>query len=248
MKNLITRIHSTAQPIIISFIGAAVLALSSAAQAQEGAIRKNLPKNMPNLPKITEVRSTPITGLYEVTFEGNDVLYTNADGRYLIEGQLMEVASKRNLTAEREEKLNFIPFEKLPLADSITIVRGNGSRKMAVFADPNCGYCKRFENDLLKVDNVTVHVFVYPILGADSIKKAENIWCAKDKGKVWLDWMTKNQTIPSADGCDTSAIKRVVEFGRQKRISGTPYTLFANGKKANGAISLAQIERSLAAN
>ena len=131
-------------------------------------------------------------GLFEVRV-GTDLFYTDAEGNFLIQGHLIDTKLQRNLTEERIDKLLAIDFDALPLKDAFTIVRGNGKRKMAVFEDPNCGYCKRFERDLQKVDNVTIYMFLYPILGPDSTDKSRNIWCAKDKAKAWLDWMVRDQ-------------------------------------------------------
>src|SRR5665647_3162947 len=168
--------------------------LATAAQAQEAAIRKNLAERLPQLQKIDEVRKTPMAGLYEVRV-GLELFYTDADGNYLIQGRMIDTHDQRDLTEERQNKLMAIDFSTLPIKDAFTIVRGNGKRKIAVFEDPNCGYCKRFERELQKVDNVTVYMFLYPILGPDSADKARNIWCAKDKGKAWQDWMVRDQAL-----------------------------------------------------
>ena len=212
--------------------------------AQEAAIRKNLSERLPNLPKIDEVSKTPMNGLFEIRM-GNDVMYSDAEGNFLIQGALIDTKQKRNLTEERVDKLSAIPFDQLPLKTAFTQVRGNGKRKLAVFADPNCGYCKRFEKDLQKLDNVTIYHFLYPILGEDSKTKSKNIWCAKDKAKVWNDWMI-NGTTPPAINCDASAIDSIVAFGQKNRITGTPLLLFANGSRVPGAVPMAQVEKILA--
>jgi thiol:disulfide interchange protein DsbC len=124
-------------------------------------------------------------------------------------------------------------------------VRGNGKRKLAVFEDPNCGYCKRFERDLQKVDNVTVYMFLYPILSADSTAKSRNIWCAKDKATAWMDWMVRDQ-VPATATCDTSALNRNIEFGKKHKITGTPTLVFADGSRVPGAINAQQVEKFLA--
>ena len=142
-------------------------------------------------------------------------------------------------------KVNFLDFAALPLKDAFTIVRGNGKRKIAVFEDPNCSYCKRFERDLQKVDNVTVYMFLYPILGPDSTDKSRNIWCAREKGKVWQEWMVRDQAVPSA-ACDTTALARNIEFGRKYKITGTPTLVFADGTRVPGAIGALQVEKMLA--
>ena len=128
-------------------ISMAACALSTAF-AQEAVIRKNLTERLPNLPKIEEISKTPMNGLFEIRLNDSDIFYTDAEGNFLIQGNLIDTKSKRNLTEERTEKLNAVAFDSLPLKDAFMVVRGNGKRKMAVFEDPNCGYCKRFERDL----------------------------------------------------------------------------------------------------
>ncbi|MEO5669535.1 MAG: DsbC family protein, partial [Ramlibacter sp.] len=183
-------------------------------------------------------------GIYEIRL-GMDLFYTDAEGNFLIQGSLIDTKAGRNLTEERQEKLMAIDFNALPVKDAFTIVRGNGKRKIAVFEDPNCGYCKRFERDLQKVDNVTVHLFLLPILGPDSFEKSRNIWCAKDKGKAWQDWMVRDQGAAQAT-CDAAALARNVEFGKKYRITGTPTLVFADGTRVPGAIGAPQVEKLLA--
>jgi thiol:disulfide interchange protein DsbC len=218
--------------------------LASGAQAQEAAIRKTLSERLPLLPKIDEIRKTPMAGLYEVRV-GMEVFYTDADGNYLIQGRMIDTHDQRDLTEERQNKLMAIDFSALPIKDAFTIVRGNGKRKLAVFEDPNCSYCKRFERELQKVDNVTVHLFLFPILGPDSVDKARNIWCAKDKGKAWQDWMVRDQATPAAS-CDTAALARNVEFGKKYKIGGTPTLVFVDGSRVPGAVGAQQVEKLLA--
>ena len=216
----------------------------SAAFAQDAAIRKNLAERLPNLPKIDEISKTPMNGLFEIRVNDSDIFYTDAEGNFLIQGNLIDTKSKRNLTEERTEKLNAVAFDSLPLKDAFAVVRGNGKRKMAVFEDPNCGYCKRFERDLQKVSDVTVYMFLYPILSPDSIDKSKSIWCAKDKGKTWQDVMVRDLPVPKAT-CDTVAIDRNLDFGRKHKITGTPTIFFADGSRVPGAINTQQIEKFL---
>ncbi len=212
--------------------------------AQEAAIRKNLADRLPAFAKIDEVAKTPMNGLYEVRVNESDIFYTDAEGNFLLQGVLIDTKARRNLTEERTEKLNSIDFAALPVKDAFTIVRGNGKRKMAVFEDPNCGYCKRFERDLQKVNDVTIYMFLYPILGPDSTDKSKNLWCAKDKAKVWQDLMVRDQPVPKAS-CDTAAVDRNVDFGRKHKITGTPTLFFADGSRVPGAIASAQVEKFL---
>ncbi len=223
---------------------ACTLLAAMGAGAQEAALRKNLAERLPQLQKIDEVSKTPIAGLYEIRVNGTEIFYADAEGNYLLQGNLIDTRQRRNLTEERVDKLSAISFDALPFKDAFTIVRGNGKRKLAVFEDPNCGYCKRFERDLQKVDNVTVYMFLYPILSADSTDKSKAIWCAKDKGKAWQDWMVRDKAVTAAS-CDTTAIERNVEVGRKHKINGTPTLIFTDGTRVPGAITAAQVEKYL---
>jgi len=228
------------RPLLTALLAQAI----SPVFAQEAMIRKSLSERLPNLPKIDEISKTPMNGLYEVRM-GSDIMYSDADGSFLIQGTLIDVKQRRNITEERIEKLSAIAFDQLPLKNAFTQVRGNGKRKLVVFADPNCGYCKRFEKDLQKLDNVTIHHLLYPILGEDSKTKSKNIWCAKDKAKSWNDWMINN-TTPANANCDTATIDATIEFGKKNRITGTPTLFFADGTRVPGAVPIAQVEKLLA--
>jgi thiol:disulfide interchange protein DsbC len=223
---------------------AALVATGFAVQAQEATIRKNLGERIPQLQKIDEITRTPMNGLWEVRV-GTEILYTDSEGNFVIQGSLIDARVKKNLTEERVEKLTAIDFDKLPVKDSFTIVRGNGKRRIAVFEDPNCGYCKRFERDMQKVDNVTIHMFLYPILGGDSPEKSRNIWCSADKARTWQDLMLRDRPVAGAN-CDASALARNLEFGKKHKISGTPTLFFSDGTRVPGAIGAPQVEKLLA--
>ncbi len=224
---------------------AALTLASWATQAQEATIRKNLAERIPQMPPIDEIAKSPMPGLYELRVNGSEIMYTDAEGNFLIQGSLIDTKQRRNLTDERVEKLNAIDFGQLPIKDAFTVVRGNGKRKLAVFEDPNCGYCKRFERDLQKIDNVTIHMFLYPILGGDSPEKSRNIWCAKDKAKAWQGLMVRDEPV-AAGKCDTAAIARNVEFGKKHKITGTPTLFFVDGTRVPGALPAQQVEKMLA--
>ncbi len=233
-----------AKPLLPALLAAATLALSFGAHAQEAEIRKALGQRIPQFGKIDEVVATPMKGLYEVRV-GTDVFYTDAKGNYIIQGELIDTQARRNLTEDRINKLTAIDFSALPLKDAFTIVRGNGKRKLAVFEDPNCGYCKRFEKDLQNVDNVTVYLFLYPILSPDSAEKSRNLWCAKDRAAAWQDLMVRDK-VPEAATCDTGAVQRNLAFGKKHKITGTPTVLFSDGTRVPGAIGAAAIEKRFA--
>lgn len=226
---------------------AAAALLSLAAHADEATIRKTLNERFPNLPKIDEIRSTPMDGLWELRI-GNDVMYSDAKGHYIIQGALIETSSRRNLTEERVDKLTAIDFASLPLKDAIVWKNGNGKRKIAVFADPNCGYCKKFEKDLQNVKDLTVYTFVVPVLGGDSPEKSRSLWCAKDNTAAWRDWMINNTMPPRAMGqCDSSAIERNSALARKHKVNGTPAIVFEDGSRVPGAIPATELEKRLAA-
>ena len=236
---------------IRQWLATALLVLSVSgtvwAQGQEATIRKNISERIPQIPKIEEVTRAPMPGLYEIRLSTNEIYYTDAEGNYLIQGSLIDTKNRRNLTEEREAKLGAVDFNTLPIKDAITLVRGNGKRKLAIFEDPNCGYCKRFERDLAKVDNVTIYLFLYPVLGQSSVDKSKAVWCAKDPATAWSDMMTRDQAPNNAGTCNTAAIDRNTEFGRKYRINGTPGVLFENGTRAPGAVPAAELEKLLLA-
>ena len=224
----------------------AAFMLMSAPQiwAQDANLKKNLAERLPSLPKIEEISKTPMPGVFEVRVQGNELFYTDAKGDFLIQGALIDTKQKRNLTEERTDKLSAVSFDSIPLKYAFTQVKGNGKRKLVIFADPNCGYCKRFEKDLQKIDNVTIYHMLYPVLGEDSKVKSRNIACAKDRAKTWNDWMLQG-VVPPAAACDNHNIEAIVEFGKKSRINGTPTLFVADGTRVPGAIDAAQVETLL---
>ena len=222
-------------------------AVAAASTTDLASLRKTLAERLPSLPPIDEISATPIPGVFEVRM-GADLIYTDATGDHIVQGEIIDTRSRTNLTESRLNKLSAISFASLPLKDAIVIKQGSGSRRMAVFVDPNCGYCKRFERDVAALKDVTVYTFLYPILGPDSTAKSRDIWCAKDPAKAWRGWMLDN-TLPPAAGaaCDVAALDRNTKFGRQHRVTGTPAAVFEDGTRAPGAIPAAQLEKLLAA-
>ena len=233
---------------VLSTVAVAALLGSGALFAQEAVIRKALAERIPNLPKIDEVKPSPIAGVFEVRFGGTEIIYTDARGEHILQGSLIETKTMSNLTEARIEKLSAVDFSELPLKDSIVIKQGSGARKMAVFVDPNCGYCKRFERDLVAIKDVTIYTFLLPILGPDSTAKSRDIFCAKDPVKTWRAWMIDGVTPPKVmEKCDTAAIDRTLEFGRKIRVNGTPAVIFEDGTRKPGAIPGAMVEQLLVA-
>ena len=227
--------------------GLALAGLAAAALADEATIRKNLAERLPNFPKIDEVGKSPVPGLFEVRI-GTDIVYSDEGGNFLVQGALIDTKTRIDLTQARIDKLTAIDFAALPLKDAVLIRQGTGARKLVVFSDPNCGYCKRLERDLLSLKDVSIYTFLYPILGPDSSSKSKDIWCAKEPAKVWRAWMVDGQ-VPAkvSTTCDIAAIERNTDMGKKFKVQGTPAMVFEDGTRAPGAIPGAQIESRLAA-
>lgn len=209
--------------------------------AQAQAITQAFEGRFPGI-HVDGVRSTPLTGIFEVQV-GMDLLYTDASASYVLQGSLIDAKAKRDLTAERLETLQQVAFDTLPLKDAIKIVKGDGSRKLATFEDPNCPYCKQLHHTLKDVDNVTVYVFLYPILAPDSKTKSRDIWCAKDPAKAWNDWMVDGKAPAVAD-CKTP-LQDNLALGQKLNVQGTPALFFGNGTRVNGALPLASLKEKL---
>ena len=195
--------------------------------------------------KIDAVNKTPYLGLYELRVD-SEILYTDEKMNYIFTGTIIDGKTMQNLTEKRLRELSAIKWENLPLESAVKTVRGNGKRTLAVFSDPNCPYCKRFEKDLARVSDVTIYTFLYPILGQDSIDKSKVVWCAADKSKAWNDLML-NGAAPAAARCDTP-IEKNVELGRKYRVTGTPTLVFLTGERVPGAVPTEQVERLLTEN
>jgi thiol:disulfide interchange protein DsbC len=216
-------------------------ALLSIAHAGENDIRQSLQSKFPDIGKIEHVAKTPYSGLYEVIIDDR-LMYTDAQGEYLIEGNVIETKSRRNLSEERRRVLFAIDFDKLPLELAVKKVKGNGKRKMAIFSDPNCSFCKRLEKELSGINNVTLYFFMYPIFpGSDEIVR--NVICAKNPLKVWDDWML-SEVVPAKATCTTQTDK-VLALGRKLHVNGTPNLVFANGIQIPGYLSAAELEKNL---
>jgi len=218
------------------------LALPAAAQDVE-RVKAELRKKYPDAPLDT-VRKSGYGGLLEVT-GGGEIFYTDEKVSFVLIGSLVDTKTKENVTEARLRKLSAISFDSLPLESAIKIVRGNGSRRIAIFEDPKCGYCKRFEAELAKVPDLTMYVFLYPILSPESTAQSKAVWCSPDRAKAWLDLMLKD-TVPANGGNCETPIDKVVAFGREKRITGTPTVFFEDGERVPGAMPIATFEKRLA--
>lgn len=224
--------------------------LSTTGNESDGAVvisteqvRQKFDERFPGLP-VTEVSSTPFNGLFEIRI-GTDLLYTDAEVNYVLQGALIDAKSRRDLTAQRITELSRVDFAALPLENAIKQVKGDGSRQVAVFEDPNCGYCKQLHRTLENIDNVTVYTFLFPILSQDSLTRSRNIWCAEDRATVWKQWMVGDKQ-PAVAECDTP-IESNLALGRDLMVTGTPAMFFVDGSRVNGAIPAEALEQKLTA-
>ena len=229
-----------------SLLAISLLALSQFALADEASLKKALEAAYPKF-KIESVIKTPYTGLYEV-FMGGQIIYTDEKLTFLIaEGRLVDPKTKKDITGERMEELTKIDFNTLPLDQAIKVVKGNGSRKLVVFSDVDCPYCKRLEqNELSNIDNVTVYTFLYPIeqLHPDAAAKSKSIWCASNRVKAWNDWIFNNKLPATTGNCEVP-LEKVGELARKVGVTSTPTLIFADGKRILGAQPYKEIERYL---
>lgn len=196
--------------------------------------------------KIESIKETPYSGLYELRVAG-DILYTDKKGDYLIIGHVYDTKTTKDLTRERIDDLQKIKFSDLPLDLAIKQVKGDGKRVIAVFEDPNCGYCKRLRQTTLKnMDNVTIYTFLFDILSPDSAVKSRNIWCSSDRAKAWDDWMVNGKMAPAAPAKCEAPTDKVLALGEKLHITGTPTIFFTDGSRIPGAVDQKTLEDKIA--
>lgn len=217
------------------------LSIGMAHGQTEQQLKSDLQKKLGANAKVRSVSPTPVAGLYEVLV-GNDVFYADSTGKYLIQGEIIELATGKNITEQRQADLNRIKWTDLSPTNAIKTVRGNGSRQLAIFSDPNCGYCKRLEKSLQQLDNVTIFTYLIPILGPDSLQKSKQIWCATDPYKAYIDWMVNGISPSGKSDCSTPLDKNMA-FAKSYGITGTPTLFFTDGSRFPGAVQITDIEK-----
>lgn len=234
------------------------LFLAGAAHADDAAIRKAWAEASPGSPAIDEISRTVIPGLYEVRL-GTEIFYMDEKGEHILfaadgsksesgTGHIIEIKSKKDLTQNRIDKLTAIDVATLPVKDAMVMKQGTGARKLFIFEDPNCGYCKKLERDLVALKDVTIYTYLIPILGGDSAVKARDIWCSADNAHAWRNWMLNGDRAPRNMGkCDFSAIDRNTALAQKYRVNGTPAIVFEDGTRLPGAVPLDELEKQIAA-
>ena len=241
--SVLTACSSSANPDT-SKISAKSDSLKAESTKQEQDVKQEVEKKFTEL-KIERVTKTNFSGLYEV-FVGSEIFYTDEKVSFLMIGKIVDTQTRTDVTEARLSKLTAIKFDDLPLDKGIKLVRGNGSRRMVIFEDPNCGYCKKFEQDLNQLENITAYIFPYPILAPDSADKAKAIWCSPDRLAAWQDQMLRGISATAKNTCETP-IDQFVALGQRLRVNGIPTTFFEDGERISGALPKATIEAKLVA-
>jgi thiol:disulfide interchange protein DsbC len=233
----------------VSSMVVGLMALVTPAHADPQTIRNTLRQLVPTMPPIDEITPSQIAGLWQVRI-GGTIVYTDASGSLLLEGALTDMRTRTNLTQQAINKALAVPFETLPLKDAVlTHQEGKGERLMAVFADPNCGFCKRFEADLVKLTNVKVYTFMLPFLGQKSEDDVRSILCSSDPARSWKEWMLSNMApTPTPGGCAAAAaLTRNRDLAQRLGVTGTPTSLFTNQQRLSGALPIDQVLAQLEA-
>jgi thiol:disulfide interchange protein DsbC len=220
---------------------------AATAPADEAAVRRMVEDKVRGAAEIEAIRKAPWGDLFEVVVRGPDgpqIYYVDGNATVIIAGQAIDAKSGRNLTEERLQKLSAIKWESLPFDSAITMTRGSGRRKIAVFSDPNCPYCKRFEKDLAKLDDITVHIFLYPVISPASVAQTKSVWCSKDRAKAWNDLMLRDIQPSAKPDCETP-VEKLVALGRKLGATSTPTWFLENGQRHSGALPLNEVRRLL---
>ncbi|MSQ18196.1 MAG: DsbC family protein [Betaproteobacteria bacterium] len=227
--------------VFLATIGLSVVAQTTGAEA---GIKKRLEERMPGV-RIAGVTKTQFGGLFEVRTEDHELIYVDDKVTFLIDGSILDGNDpRRNYTQERLKQLVGFKYDELPFGSAFKIVRGNGKRQMAYFSDPNCLYCRKLDAEIAQMNDVTVHVFLYPILSAESVPKAKAVWCSPDRSKAWVDLMLKNTSPGAAGTCDTP-IEQLLALGRKHKVDGVPTLVFANGDRVSGLRSATQLSQMI---
>lgn len=195
-----------------------------------------------------EISTTPLPGIFQVVM-GRNVAFVDDSGRYFLFGHLFDMREQRDLTEEATaaSPSTKVDFGALPVKDAIVTTKGSGARKLAVFIDPDCPYCRQFENTLAKLTDVTVYTFLFPLeaLHPDAKRKSVGVWCAADRAKAWDDLMLRG--MESRKACDDTPIDRNLKLAESLGINGTPTLVFPNGQVLPGSPRAEHLEQLLGA-
>jgi thiol:disulfide interchange protein DsbC len=212
---------------------------------QYAELARKLSKTLPEYP-IVRISPSGVDGILEVLMEDNRIVYIDATGKHLFNGHLFDLDAHEDLTERQIEALTRIDVKQLPLADAFDIVHGNGKRQLYLFEDPDCPYCKKFEEQLPKINDVTLHIFLFPLttIHPHAYEHALGVWCAKDRQKAWTDKMMKGIDPPAVAKC-ANPIDRNLALGEKIHIDGTPTIVLADGRVRAGMMSAEDLEGML---
>lgn len=193
-----------------------------------------------------EVRKAQVSGLYEVVM-GDNIAYTDETGRYFIFGHMFDMKEQVDLTAQRKVEARKAEFPAAFLQNAIKTVKGDGSRVVAVFSDPDCPYCRKLEGELARLDNVTVYTFLYPLesLHPEAKTKAISVWCAQDQRAAWTQTVMTG-AAPKLVACNNPVNDNLV-LGSRLGVVGTPTLIAMDGRVLPGAAPAEQIDKWLSA-
>jgi thiol:disulfide interchange protein DsbC len=215
---------------------------ATAAYGSEAVIRKAMQGRFPDM-QVESVTKTPFNNLYEVVLGGR-ILYTDDKASFIFVGNLLDVrgGTDKDLTRERSAQLASQLLRK-STDNAIKRVRGSGKRVLYTFEDPNCGYCRELQKELLKLNDVTIYTFLWPILSPDSVEKSRAVWCSKDRAKVWDDLMSRGIAPPAGAKCDAPLDKNI-ELAQRFGARGTPAVFLADGSTIGGLVAAEKIEQA----
>ncbi len=227
--------------VALALVAGSMLAAANAEDMAQ--LRQALSRVLPNFPASARIVKTPYAGLYEVDVGGH-LFYTDAKGAFLFAGEILDTRTGTNVTKARVAELERVDWKTFPMKDAFTVVYGAGKRQLVVFEDPYCPYCHQLEQTLKKMGNMSVHVFLLPVISPNSPAKARDIWCAADRSRAWQAWMDDQKSPPAAPSkCDSSAIKANLALGQQLGVQSTPTMFMPNGDRISGAVDAAEIEK-----
>jgi len=225
---------------MLRLIAGLLLLAALPAAANEAAIRKALEGKLDGA-RIEGIQPAPMAGLWEVRYRGEDgtrILYTDPAGKLVIQGRIFDLSSDRDLTEERLRKLNAVRFDSLPLDLAVKVQRGNGKRVMAMFSDPYCPACRQFERTLAQIDDITIYIFMYPVIRPENASHSRAVWCSPDRAKAWLELAAAAQPrVPAASPNCANPVDKLLATGRTLRVNATPTLILASGERISGGLA-----------
>ena len=228
---------------LFALVSCALFAAS--AVADDAKIKKTVEEKLGGV-KVEGIQKGPL-GLYEVRFRGSSgvrIVYTDENATHIFVGKIYEADSDRDVTEERLRKLNAIKFESLPLDQAVKVQRGSGKRVMAMFSDPHCPACRQFEQVLQQVDDITIYVFMFPVIRPELADHSKSVWCSPDRAKAWLDVALRNKAPAAKPSC-ANPVEKNVELGRSLGVNSTPTLILANGERVTGGLALDDLNEVL---